>query len=275
MTALDSFTELVQSPAPHFPLLECAAELPRYSDRRCDPRQVVATVRGWGARLRTRVAADMSAPNRLRMLNHYFFDELGFHPNEGNYYSPDNSYLHRVVERRTGIPISLAVVYIDIGRAIGLKLSGIGFPGHFLVKAQCGEGLLFIDVFARGLSLSAADLRHRLDQVLRGTKAPLEAYLRVASEREILARMLHNLKAIHADGEQWEALLEVENRLIALLPASAEERRDRGLVYEQLECPRAAASDLAAYLAMEPSAHDRDEIGERLGELERAAAALN
>jgi len=275
MTALDAFTELVRTPAPRFPLLECAAELPLYSDRRCDPRRVVATVRGWGAQLRARVAADVSAPNRLRLLNHYFFDELGFHPNTGNYYSPDNSYLHRVVERRTGIPISLALLYIEIGRAIGLKLSGIGFPGHFLVKAQCGEGLLLIDVFARGVSLSAADLRHRLDQVLRGTKAPLEAYLRVASEREILARMLHNLKAIHADGEQWQALLEVQNRLVALLPDSAEERRDRGLVYAQLECPRAAANDLAAYLTMEPGASDREDIRERLAQLRRAAAALN
>jgi regulator of sirC expression with transglutaminase-like and TPR domain len=275
MTALDAFTELVRTPAPQFPLLECAAELPLYSDRRCDPRRVVATVRGWGAQLRARVAADMSAPNRLRLLHHYYFDELGFHPNTGNYYSPDNSYLHRVVERRTGIPISLALLYIEIGRAIGLKLSGIGFPGHFLVKAQCGEGLLFIDVFARGVSLSAADLRHRLDQVLRGTKAPLEAYLRVASEREILARMLHNLKAIHAHGEQWQALLEVQNRLVALLPDSAEERRDRGLAYAQLECPRAAANDLAAYLTMEPGASDREDIRERLAQLRRAASALN
>jgi regulator of sirC expression with transglutaminase-like and TPR domain len=275
VTALDAFTALVRQSAASFPLLECAAELPLYCDQRCNPQEVIATVRGWGATLRARVPADTSAPNRLRLLNHFFFEELGFRPNTGNYYSPDNSYLHRVVERRTGIPISLAVLYIEVGRAIGLKLSGIGFPGHFLVKAQCADGLVFIDVFARGVTLSATDLRQRLDQVLRGTKAPLEAYLRVATEREILARMLNNLKAIHADAEQWDALLEVENRLVALLPENAEERRDRGLVFAQLECPRAAAADLAAYLEMSPLANDRDDIVKRLVRQLRAAAALN
>lgn len=251
MKPLESFAHLVdRQRAVPLALLEAAAAVPLYSGQDFEPADVVRTVRKWGERLRERIAPDASSFSRLRMLNFYFFDELGFHPNQSEYYSVDNSYLHRVIERRTGIPITLSLVYIEIGRAIGLKLFGVGFPGHFLVKLAMSEGALFIDVFARGQTLSADDLRNRLKRALRGrAEYPLELYLRAASERDMLARLLRNLKSIHAEDEDWAALLEIQHRLVALLPDVPEERRDRGFVFERLECPRAAAEDLAAYLS--------------------------
>jgi regulator of sirC expression with transglutaminase-like and TPR domain len=278
MTHLETFSRLVGggSGDARFPLLESAVALAQYADEAYEPGDVVNTVRGWGERLRARIAQDTSALNRLRMLNHFFFDELAFRPNRADYYDADNSYLHRVVERRLGIPITLSVLYIEIGRAINLRLFGVGFPGHFLVKMPVAEGALFIDVFERGATLSAEQLRERLQTALRRKPAyPLEIYLRAASEREIVARMLRNLKSIHVDAEDWTALLEVQNRLIALLPDAAEERRDRSLAFERLECPRAAADDLVAYLSMHPDPRDAVQVRARLSQLQRAAQRLN
>lgn len=277
MNALESFAQLVgaRREAP-LALLEAAANVALYARQDFDPAQVVRTVRAWGERLRSRIAPDASTVGRLRMLNHFYFGELGFRPNEDEYYSVDNSYLHRVVERRTGIPITLSLVYIEIGRAIGLKLTGVGFPGHFLVKLPMNEGALFIDVFGRGQTLSADALRARLKAVLRGTsEPPLAPYLRTASEREVLARLLRNLKAIHAEQEDWPALLEIQHRLVALLPDVPEERRDRAFVFERLECPRAAAEDLSAYLAVRPQPRDAPPLRARLQALLDAARRLN
>ncbi|GAB4473198.1 MAG: tetratricopeptide repeat protein [Burkholderiaceae bacterium] len=277
MNALESFAQLVgaRREAP-LALLEAAANVALYARQDFDPAQVVRTVRAWGERLRSRIAPDASTVGRLRMLNHFYFGELGFRPNEDEYYGVDNSYLHRVVERRTGIPITLSLVYIEIGRAIGLKLAGVGFPGHFLVKLPMNEGALFIDVFGRGQTLSADALRARLKAVLRGaSEPPLAPYLRTASEREILARLLRNLKVIHAEHEDWPALLEIQHRLVALLPDVPEERRDRAFVFERLECPRAAAEDLSAYLAVRPQPRDAPQLRARLQALLDAARRLN
>ncbi len=277
MNALESFERLVgvHCEAP-LALLEAAASVALYARQDFDPAQVVRTVRTWGERLAARIPPDASTVGRLRMLNHFYFEELGFHPNDNDYYSVDNSYLHRVVERRTGIPITLSLLYIELGRAIGLKLVGVGFPGHFLVRLALSEGALVIDVFARGQTLSAEMLRARLKAVLRASAPPpLAPYLRAASERDVLARLLRNLKAIHAEHEDWSALLEIQHRLVALLPDAAEERRDRALVFERLECPRAAAEDLRAYLARRPEPRDACALRARLARLQSAARSLN
>lgn len=181
-----------------------------------------------------------------------------------------------MIERRSGIPITLSILYIEIGRATGLKLFGVGFPGHFLVKLLVHDGAMLIDVFGGGVPLSADDLRERLRAATHGSETlPLEVYLRPASEREILARVLRNLKAIHWNGGEWVAAFEVQQRLVAVLPDEPVERRDRALLYERLECPRAAADDLVAYLSMHPDPQDAREMRERLLQLQQAARQLN
>jgi regulator of sirC expression with transglutaminase-like and TPR domain len=275
VTPLESFRQLVTAPGA-LPLLDCAAQVPLYADPKFVPGEVVRTVRSWGERLAQRVPADSSASNRLRLLNHFFFEELGFRGNAVQYYTPDNSHLHRVIEQRSGIPITLSLLYIEIGRAAGLRLFGVGFPGHFLVKLMLHDAAMLIDVFAGGLPLSEEDLRARLQAVAQdGETLPLEVYLRPASEREILARLLRNLKAIHWNAGEWAAAFEVQQRLVAVLPDEPAERRDRGLLYARLECPRAAVEDLVAYLSMHPSPPDAMQIRERLGRLQQAASQLN
>lgn len=258
------------------PLLAAAAQVPRYADADCDPRAVVDQVRAWAIRLEQRIAPDAAPVARLRLLNHFFFGELGFAGDRDDYDCVDNSYLHRVIERRRGIPITLSLLYIELGRAAGLRLHGVSFPRHFLVRLALHDGAAMLDVFGGGLALSSDELRARLRAALPGD-AELAPHLRAAGDREILARLLRNLKAIHWQAGQWPAALAVCHRLVAVLPDSAPERRDRAQVYERLECPRAAAADLAASLSLQPAPGEAGEaeVRRRLRELQQAAARLN
>jgi regulator of sirC expression with transglutaminase-like and TPR domain len=276
MTPLEAFTHLVAGDELPVPVLDIVARVPQYADWELDPEPALQTIRKWGVRLGARIAADASPLTRLRLLNHFFFDELGFGPVDGVQPGVDASYLHRVVERRRGLPIMLCLVYVELGVAIGLKLAGVGFPGRFLVKLALADATLVIDVNGRGATLSADELRARLELVLDGgPKLPLQAYLRAAEARSIIARVLRNLRAVHASHEDWLAVLEVQNRLVAVLPDVADERRERADVYERLECPRAAALDLAAYLDAAPRPSDARRVRVRLAALQRAASALN
>lgn len=257
-------------------LLAAAARVPLYAEPGCNPQQVLDQVRSWSARLRARVAPDASPLTRLRLLNHFFFVELGFAGARDDYASVENSFLHRVIERRRGIPITLSLLYIELGKATGLRLAGVSFPRHFLVRLSLSAGTVFIDVFGGGVSLAEGELRERLRAALpEATHRPLAPYLKAAGEREILARLLRNLKAIHWQAQQWPAALEVVDRLVALLPEAAQERLDRASLYERLECPRAAVADLLAYLSLCPSGRETAEVRRRLAALREAASRLN
>jgi len=257
-------------------LLAAAAQVPLYADPGCNPQRVLDQVRSWAAQLRARVAPDASPLARLRLLNHFFFVELGFAGAGDDYASVDNSFLHRVIARRRGIPITLSLLYIELGRAAGLRLAGVSFPGHFLVRLSLNAGTVFVDVFGGGVSLTADDLRGRLRATLPdASDLPLAPYLRAASENEILARLLRNLKAIHWQAQQWPAALEVVNRLVLVLPEAAQERLDRAWLHERLECPRAAAAALLAYLALCPPRREAEDVRQRLAMLRGAASRLN
>ncbi len=271
---LEHFRRLVaQQP---LPLLAVAAEVPRYADPGCQPAAVLERVQAWGRQLAERLAPDAAAPMRWRQLNHFFFDELGFRGNVDAYDEPENSWLDRVIERRTGIPITLSLLYLELGRAAGLKLRGVGFPGHFLVRLPLADGSMMIDVFGGGVPLSSAMLQARLAAVTRGAvEAPLDVYLRPAADRDILARLLRNLQRLHLRSGEAALALEVQHRLLALLPDDAHEHRTRAGIYEVLECPRAAAQDLERYLSLADEVPDMADTRDRLDRLQREAARLN
>jgi regulator of sirC expression with transglutaminase-like and TPR domain len=256
-------------------LLRAAADIATDAYPAAELDAACATVRDWSARLAGRIAPDLAPAHRLRLLNRYFFDELGFHGNRLGYFDIDNSYLNRVVERRSGLPISLSVIYMLIGRAAGLELEGVSFPRRFLVKLAQGDSAFVIDVFEGGQTLTSEALRTRLVQAHGAGAGPLGAYLRAATEREILTRWLYNLKLLHERAGDWPALLSVGHRLVALLPDSAQERLDRAAAYEQLECPRAAALDLEAVLEAQPGRPDAAALRERLARLHSDANRLN
>jgi regulator of sirC expression with transglutaminase-like and TPR domain len=186
--------------------------------------------------------------------------------------------VHEVLLRRRGIPITLATIYVELATQIGLDAHGISFPGHFLVKVSLAQGAqigeVVIDPFT-GQSLSGDDLEDRLmpyrrSQALMGdAEAPLSYFLRPASARETLARMLRNLKEIHRTAEDWSRLLPVLDRLVVLLPHAIEERRDRGLTGAEFGRPAQAIADLEAYLKQRPDADDRFFLVEQLAHLRR------
>jgi len=212
----------------------------------------------FAVRLRARLAPGDGAEERVAALNRFLFDELGFSGNADHYYDPRNSYLNEVLDRRTGIPITLSVLYMEIGRRIGLALEGVSFPGHFLVRLRLRGAMLVLDPFTGGDALSEADLRERLQRVIPegGTggipiaELPLDQFLEPASKRQILARLLRNLKGIYRESDRPQRLLEVLNRILIVSPESNGSLRERGLLYLRLECYRAALKDLQDALGL-------------------------
>lgn len=243
-----------------------------------DTGRYLAELDRLGKTLGKRLPSDFSPVHRLLALNRYLFVELGFRASDDNYYDPANNLLHVVLERRCGIPITLSIVYLEIGRRIGLNLRGVSFPGHFLVKLPVADGELILDPYSKGRSLSEAELRRRLGELARDiepAQLPLRPFLEAASKREILARMLRNLKAIYLQKEALQQALCAMNRLLIVLPGAAPEWRDRGLVFLRLDCFRAAVQDLENYLRLAPDADDAQEMRERIAELRPLAARLN
>jgi regulator of sirC expression with transglutaminase-like and TPR domain len=269
-----ALSELAQTPG--ISLATCALTIAKDANPALDVPGVITELEQLGNDLSRRLPADATAAHRLRMLNHFFFDELGFQGNGQDYYAPENSYIDHVLRSRRGIPISLAVVYMELGRAAGLRLHGMNFPGHFLVQCSTYGGLMVIDVFSGGHTLDAEELLNRLAGVHPGADdAALAQTLRPASVSVILLRMLSNLRAIFAKRGDPQQLLPVLNRMIELNPHDARLRRDRGLTFEVLACPRAAAQDYLAYLSMAQAADELAEFRNRLSVVQAAAARLN
>lgn len=273
---LDYFASLVQQDE-SIPLFEAALSIAQDADPDLDMAATQFEIDNLAARLRRRLPQDASHMQKLRLLNHYFYQELGFGGNLNNYYDPDNSHLQCVISSRRGIPISLAVVYMELAHQVGLDVKGISFPGHFLMKLSVQSGEIILDPF-NGTSLSREDLEERLEPFFAqsgGKALSLSAYLRDAQPREILVRMLRNLKSLYFERAEWRLALAVQHRLVILLPEDAAERRDRGMAFANLECPQAALPDIEAYLDALPHAPDAATLRELLQKLRQAAKRLN
>jgi regulator of sirC expression with transglutaminase-like and TPR domain len=276
LKSLDYFSSLVQQDE-SIPLFEAALSIAQDIDPQLDLGATQLEVDTMAARLSKRLPSDASHVQKLRMLNHFFYQELGFAGNVNNYYDPDNSYLHCVLNSRRGIPISLALLYMELAHQVGLDVKGISFPGHFLMKLSVQSGEIVLDP-VNGASLSREDLEERLEPYLSQNAerdAPLSAYLQEAEPREILVRMLRNLKSLYFERAEWELALGVQQRLVILLPEDVAERRDRGMAYANLECPQAALKDLEAYLDRRPHAQDAGMLRQMLPALREAAGRLN
>jgi regulator of sirC expression with transglutaminase-like and TPR domain len=273
-TSLEYFHSLVESDA-QFPLLEAAISLAQDEYPLLDVQQVLGEVDELLARLKRRIPPDAPAMHRLRMLNQYFFQDLNFGGNVNDYYDPDNSYVSVVLHSRRGIPISLAVLWLELAQGLGLAARGVGFPGHFMVKVTLANGQVVIDPFT-GRSLSREELSERLVPYQShragqdSEEVPLGLYLQVAPPRDIIARMLRNLKEIHKNQSDWQRLRAVQDRLLILLPQAWEEYRDRGLAHAELGQAQLAARDLETYLTQVQDSRDRQAMIDRLAGLRRA-----
>jgi regulator of sirC expression with transglutaminase-like and TPR domain len=260
------------------PLLDTALLIARDEYPALDPRGYAETLRGWASDLAPRLPGDAELPATLTTINRYLFDELGFAGNNQQYDDPRNSYLNEVFDRKLGIPISLAVVQIELMRRLGLPLDGVSFPGHFLVRLPVDDGILVMDPYNKGRPVSADELRERASPHLGG-HAPddvqLTEILAPASHRAILARMLRNLNGLYLQQADWERVARTSDRLLKLTPEAAEAWRDRGLAYRELGYGPGARADLSRYLQMQPGADDAESVRAALVDVSGLRSRLN
>lgn len=273
---LQYFSSLVQSDE-HFPLLEAAVSLAQDEYPELDVQQVLGDVDQLLARLKRRVPPDAPAMQRLRALNQFFFQDLNFGGNVNDYYDPDNSFVHVLLKTRRGIPITLAVLWLELAQGMDLHAQGLSFPGHFMVKVNLPKGQVVMDPFT-GQSLSREELSERLQPLHQrdarpdDMEPPLGLYLQPAAPRDIMGRMLRNLKHIYRLQEDWARLIDVLNRLLVLYPRSWPEYRDRGLALAEQGQAQRAQADLEIYLARAEDAQDHAAVADRLADLRRAAS---
>jgi regulator of sirC expression with transglutaminase-like and TPR domain len=239
-----------------------------------DLDRYLARLDALGAALRVR-AGDGDGAALVPALNRLLFEEEGFHGNTEDYYDPRNSFLNDVLDRRTGIPISLCTVYMEVARRAGLALEGVGLPGHFVVRVSADAAPLLVDPFNRGTVLTLEDCQRRLDRIYSGRLRLAPAMLAPCSRKAILGRMLRNLKDIYVKAGDYARALRVVEMLRSLEPDSADELRDRGVLYAALDCYAAAAADLERYLALRPRCAEAPQLAAKVAELRGRAARLN
>lgn len=219
------------------------------------------------------IAGARTDAERASALTHFLCVEKGFVGNQDDYYDRRNSFLNEVLDRRSGIPITLALVYSEVGRRLGLAICGVGFPGHFLVKMETRPEIV-IDPFF-GVVLDESQCRKRLQEVLGGNAPFDRRYLRAATTRETLVRILNNLKRIYLGAKELEQALSCSERILLLAPDNPFELRDRGLLYLQLECYGAAQADLERFLQLAPDDEHADTIRQSLIEARRHVVQIH
>ena len=235
-----------------------------------------ARIEDLARRVKRLVPAVGDPSESMGALNRVLFEEEGFRGNTKDYYDPRNSFLNDVLDRQLGIPITLAVVYMEVAHRVGFPLVGVGLPGHFLLKHYDVEGgEVLIDPFNRGSILSAMDCQRRLDQ-LYGGQMPLQPeFLMAVSRRQVLVRMLNNLKSIYLSSRNFRKALPIVDLILAIYPRSPEDVKQRAMLRWSLGQNRAALSDLEDYLKMSPDASDADEIRQTAVSLRRMMATMN
>lgn len=213
--------------------------------------------------------------DRLHRLREYLFVEQGFSGNREDYYDPRNSFLNDVLDRRQGIPITLSLVLMEVGKRLGLAVEGIGLPGHFVVGARIGDSQILLDPFNAGALLTPEACEKLVGRAL-GRKVALKAEnFTAVTRRQFLARMLANLKRIYWQREAWDRVVGVIDRLLVLDPKAAGEWRDRGLAWSNMGEVRRGLVDWERYLTEFPNAADHEAVKGHLRKARQKLAQLN
>ena len=273
-----SFEALVQMPSESLNLAAAALAFAEDCYPNLDRGACLSALEDMAQDVAARTEPDATLVDRIGVLNDYLFSEQGFVGNREDYADPRNSYLNEVLGRRLGIPISLSVIYLEIGWRLGLNFTGVGFPGHFLVKCSVTGGEIVLDPFHGGISLGAEELTEIGMQVLgreRFRRESLGSLLCAVDRREILLRMLRNLKQVYLRREEHERALEVIERMLTVAPSSPLEVRDRARTYEALGAVRAALADYRRYLELMPIGAEAGAIAAQISALESRVKRLN
>jgi regulator of sirC expression with transglutaminase-like and TPR domain len=211
----------------------------------------------------------------VEKINTLLFETLGFRGNTEDYYDPRNSFFNDVLDRRVGIPITLSTVYLEVARRLKFPIAGVGMPGHFIVKFSDRDQEFFLDPFNRGEILTREDCQRRLHEMYGDSIEFNDRLLARVTNRQILSRMLNNLKLIYLKAQAFDKGLAIVDMMLMANPDDFEQFRDRGLLRLQLRQFEPAAKDLNQYLTSCPNAHDREEIENHVKELKRIRAMMN
>jgi regulator of sirC expression with transglutaminase-like and TPR domain len=263
ISARERFTQLVSGSEEELDLAEAALLIAQEEHPDMDVAAYLRRLDGLAAAVRARLPQAPEPTDIIDNLNIQLFREEGLTGNESEYYDPRNSFLNEVLDRKRGIPITLSVIYLEVGRRLGLPLVGVGFPGHFLVKYSGADGEMVLDPFAGGAILSREDLVQRLRRMYGDANpflAQIPQLLAPASKKEILVRMLRNLKGIYLQKNDFARALAASDRILLVAPDLATEVRDRGAVHQRLGHLQAAQQDLRRYLQMVPDAEDAEAV---------------
>jgi len=250
--------ELASDAYPQLDRMGCLLEIDRLS--------VACEARGAGTQC-------SSVKGRLKAVSHLLYEVEGFHGNREAYYEPQNSYLNEVLARRTGIPISLGVLYIAVASRLGLHTFGVNTPGHFMVGCHTDSGMLFVDAFNGGEVLDRKHCKRRVEEMMGEVGVLCNEHLRPAPPLDITARVLRNLKAAYAMNNDWAAALPVQRRLAALLPEAPQEQRDLGLIYLRTGAPKQALELLEGYASQCPQ--EQESLQSSLRTARKMVAELN
>ena len=266
------FLEMLQRPDAQIDLARAALLVAAENDPSLDVDAEMARLETWAGELNRRIDPSWNSLQRLARLRTFMYEDLGFKGDVRGYYSPANSLLHSVMSRRLGIPLTLSIVFMEIGWRIGVPFEGVGFPGHFLVRLTGEPGDLLLDPYDHGASVHEDDCRRMIQLTTGGTVPYDPSMIRSLGKRDMIGRLLFNLKvACLKTGDDVGALSAVE-RLLLLHPNDPPELRDRGLLLYRMDRYRDARSSLAAYLRARPQALDRELIERHLAALEMMLA---
>ena len=261
---LEAFRSLVEHSDDQIDLAGAALEIARDEYADLDVGVYLSRIDQLAIAVNRRLEPSSSVYRKIAALNYILFQQQGFHGNRDNYYDPKNSFLNEVLERKMGIPITLSILYMELALRIGLPLRGVSFPGHFLVKHASDAEEIVIDPFNAGDILSDESLNKLLDQLYGGKVSLQRDLLEPVTKKQILSRMLNNLKMIYLRNNDLFKALPVLQRLVILDPRSAADIRDRGIVYSRIECFSYALADFETYLQLSPDAADAGAVKEEI-----------
>lgn len=256
-------------------LVRIALEIARDAYPGLDPEPYLARIDALAARVRDRSAAIDRPRLLLGQINWVLFVEEGYQGNTEHYHDPHNSYLNEVMDRKTGIPISLSLLYWRVAERAGLSVGGVNLPAHFLLRVGQGDGTVFVDPFHSGQILDGNGCRRLVAKLLGPEVAVTDAQLSACSPLEVVARMLRNLKAIHFQQQDYPSALPIQQRLAALQAGDPLEQRDLGLLYLRIDRPADAIGPLEAYLKMANDDSETDHLRTLLKAARREMAMRN
>jgi regulator of sirC expression with transglutaminase-like and TPR domain len=256
-------------------LVRVALEIARDAYPSLDPDPYVARIDALARRVRERCATVERPRLVLGQINWVLFVEEGFQGNAEQYYDPRNSYLNDVIDRKTGIPISLSVLYWRVAERVGLPVAGVNLPAHFMLRVGRGDDTVFVDPFHSGRILDREGCRKQIARLLGPDVILTDAQLAPCRATQVVARMLRNLKAIHLQSHDYPSAIPVQRRLAALNPADPEELRDLGMLYLRVDRPAEAIAPLQGYLDASPPDSAAEDVRALLCAARRDVALRN